>query len=104
MNGLMTRREFNQKILKSLVYTVMVFIGVEALSLFQKKTFRNSCAKDYYCLRRCPFKAITLDTEGYPKVNKKKCVAYNWETKRFKWRKCGLCLRGCPTRALEVIS
>lgn len=103
MSALMSRREFNQKLLKSLLYSLLVFSGAGVLTIFQKRTFKNSCAKDYYCLGRCPFKAITLDEKGYPKINKKKCVAFNRETGRFKWRKCGLCLRGCPTRALEVI-
>ncbi len=103
MSSLMSRREFNQKLVKSFLYAVVVFAGAKVFTLFQKRTFKNSCAKDYYCLRRCPFGAISLDKKGYPEIDKKKCVAYNQETKRFKWRKCGLCLRGCPTRALEVI-
>lgn len=100
----MTRREFNQKMAQVLLYTLLVFSGAEAFAILGRKTFEASCPKDYYCLNRCPFKAIYLDREGYPRIDQKRCVAYNRETKRFKWRKCGLCLRGCPTRALEIIN
>ncbi len=104
----MTRREFNEKISRAFLYALLVFLGAETLTFFErkleKKTFKNSCSKDYYCLYRCPFKAIYLDRRGYPRINKKRCVSYNRETERFKWRKCGLCLRGCPTRALELIN
>jgi ferredoxin len=102
--GRVTRREFNEKLLKVFLYAVLVFSGAGSFSFLQAKTFKNSCPRDYYCLSRCPFDAISLDEEGYPQIDEKKCVAYNAETKRYKWRKCGLCLKGCPTRALELLN
>lgn len=99
-----SRREFNNKILKSLAYILLVILGVDMAGRASGGTFKALCPRDYFCLKRCPFDAIKLDAAGFPVLSRKKCVAWVGETGKFKWRKCGLCLKGCPTRALLVLN
>ncbi len=98
----MTRREFNLKLAQSAFYVILVSLSAGLIAQLKTRSFKNACPRDYYCLARCPFDAISLDKEGYPQLDKVKCVAWVEELGQFKWRKCGLCLRGCPTRALEL--
>ncbi len=98
-----TRREFNKKLAKSFLYSILVFFGLASLPEINRGDFKAKCPRDYYCLKRCPFNAISLDQDGFPLISKKKCVAWVKEVNKYKWPKCGLCLKGCPTRALEAL-
>lgn len=100
----LSRREFNEKLIKSLIYASLVLAGIALFKESSPGTFKALCPKDYFCLRRCPFDALVLDAGGFPKLIRSKCVAWVAETTQFKWRKCGLCLKGCPTRALTVLN
>ncbi len=102
MEDKMNRREFNEKLLKSLLYGVLIVMGLTAFPKKAKGDFKANCPRDYYCIKKCPFEAIGIDAEGFPLINNEKCVAWVEETKSYKWRKCGICLKGCPTRALEL--
>lgn len=102
----MVRRDFAVKAIKALVYAVSAMalgILIEAKNT-RGESFAANCPRDYYCLSRCPFDAIGTDSGGYPLIERKKCVAWVAEVAQFRWRKCGLCLKGCPTKALELLN
>lgn len=52
--------------------------------------FRELCVKCGNCTR-CPYLAISLDSEGYPTIDKDKCVG------------CSLCTQLCFAGALEMV-
>lgn len=49
------------------------------------------CLHDHVCplMRLCPVGAITQDGEGYPVIDRAKCV------------ECGLCVKKCPKGAMK---
>lgn len=51
----------------------------------------SRCPQNHPCplVRHCPVGAITQDGYGLPVIDQEKCV------------NCGICLRGCPYRAMQ---
>lgn len=61
-----------------------------------KAKFKHSSLIKELCVKcgnctRCPYLAITLDEEGYPKIDEDKCMG------------CSLCVQLCWTNALEMV-
>jgi ferredoxin len=90
---------------------VFIFIALIGLSILLVKNdasrFNADCMRCYFCINECPVrpeKAITLDEHGFPVINKSKCLAWDEERQEFVWPRCGLCLRGCPTRVIALLN
>jgi ferredoxin len=43
------------------------------------------------CIERCPVEAIAADENDKSKVEREKCIG------------CGVCVIGCPTKAIELV-
>lgn len=52
---------------------------------------KNRCPQNHPCplVARCPVGAISQTGYGLPVIDREKCIS------------CGICLRGCPTRAMQ---
>jgi|GEM_PF-1604913 len=98
-----TRSKRNTRIAIFFTLTLIIGFGILLIDLNQTK-FRANCVRCYFCVERCPVGAISLDEHGYPVINKSKCLAFVRERNEFQWERCGLCLRGCPTRIIEILN
>lgn len=91
-----------------LMALVFIFIAITGLAVMlvghDTDQFNAECMRDYYCVNECPVNAISLDAHGYPVINKSKCLSWVEEEKEFQWQLCGLCLRGCPTRVINLLN
>jgi len=87
---------------------VFVFIALAGLAFLlvqnDASTFNAECIRCNFCVNECPVKAIYLDEHGYPIINKSKCLSWSPGREVFVWEKCGLCLKGCPTRVLALLN
>ncbi|MGE5280471.1 MAG: RnfABCDGE type electron transport complex subunit B [Deltaproteobacteria bacterium] len=62
-----------------------------SLLLGGQKECAYGCLTYGTCVRACPFGAIELTGEGYPRVNEDKCTA------------CGVCVTVCPKKLYDLI-
>jgi Na+-translocating ferredoxin:NAD+ oxidoreductase RNF subunit RnfB len=87
------------------LFALMVVLLLPSIYMLKEGSdpFEAGCAREYFCISACPFDAMTIDDRGFPEINTTRCVAWNNETERFVWERCGLCLQGCPTRVLELL-
>ena len=87
---------------------IFIFIALVGLAVLLIKNdasrFNVNCIRCYFCINRCPVGAISLDEHGFPKINKSKCIAWVPNKNKFEWRRCGLCIRGCPTRVIDMLN
>lgn len=98
-----TRIKKNQKI--ALFFILVLIMGIAIMVLNSEKSkFNAGCSRCYSCIERCPVGAISLDEHGYPIINKTTCLAWNERQERFQWDKCGLCLRACPTKVIDLVN
>lgn len=98
-----TRKKKNQRL--ALFFMLVLIIGAAIIVLSPEKSrFNASCVRCYFCVDRCPVGAISLDEHGYPIINKSKCLSWSEGRQEFLWDKCGLCLRGCPTKVIELLN
>ncbi len=80
-----------------------------------KLTICNQCGK---CIEVCPVQALTRDSKGIIRLNKKDCVGcfmcvgfcpdnammqHDDYIEPFKCIACGLCVKSCPTGALKIV-
>ena len=91
---------------KLAVFFMLILIMGAAIMIIspEKSRFNESCIKCYFCIEKCPAQAISLDSHGYPIINKTRCLAWDNESQEFNWDKCGLCLRGCPTKVIDLLN
>ncbi len=86
---------------------LFIFIALVGLAFLlidnDASQFNANCVREYFCVNECPFGAISLDEHGFPNINRSTCVAWMPGQERFNWAKCGLCLRGCPTRVIDLL-
>lgn len=61
------------------------------LVLGGQKECRYGCLTFATCVRACPFGAIVMTAEGFPRVIEEKCTA------------CGICVRVCPKQLFDLI-
>ena len=64
----------------------------ELLERYQSVTNTSLCSQNHTCVNTCPTGARTLDEEGYPIVDAKRCIA------------CGLCVAHCTQDACDFIA
>ncbi len=98
-----TRIKKDQRLAVFFMLVLIMGMGILMLGPEDSK-FNASCARCYFCVDRCPAEAINLDGHGYPIINKSKCLAWNEKKNEFMWDKCGLCLRGCPTKVIALVN
>lgn len=97
-----TRERKREKI--AIFFMIVLIMGLASLLINPRGSkFNAMCVRCYFCIERCPVKAISLDSHGFPIINKTKCLAWDEKTQKFRWERCGLCLRGCPTRVIELL-
>ena len=80
-----------------------------------KLTICTQCGE---CAKVCPIEALTIDSKGIVRINKKDCVGclmcvgfcpenammqHDDYTEPFKCIACGLCAKNCPTGALKIV-
>jgi len=89
----------------AIFFLILAVMGL-GLLLIEKNAskFNARCPRDYFCDNRCPVDAISLDDHGFPQINKSRCLAWTPEKSEFVWSKCGLCLKGCPTRVIDLLN
>jgi Na+-translocating ferredoxin:NAD+ oxidoreductase RNF subunit RnfB len=87
---------------------IFIFIALAGLSILlienDATVFNANCMRCYFCVNECPAKAISLNEHGFPVINKSKCLAWDNEGDEFVWSRCGLCLKGCPTRVIDILN
>ena len=98
-----TRSKRDRRMAIFFMITLIMGIGIMLVDSNSTK-FNANCARDYFCVERCPVGAISLDEHGYPVINKSICLAWVPQRDEFQWEKCGLCLRGCPTRVIDLLN
>lgn len=98
-----TRSRKDQRL--ALFFILVLIMGTAIMVLNQEDSrFNASCARCYFCIDKCPVSAISLDEHGYPVINRSKCLAWSEGRQEFMWDKCGLCLRGCPTKVIALLN
>lgn len=86
-------------------FLIFAIMGLSLLLIEQNASrFNANCPRDYFCDNRCPVDAISLDEHGFPLINKSACLAWVPGRNEFRWERCGLCLRGCPTRVIDLLN
>ncbi len=87
---------------------IFIFIALVGLTILLVKDdasrFNANCVRCYFCVNECPKNAISLDDHGFPVIDRSKCLAWNSNKGEFMWQKCGLCLKGCPTRVIALLN
>ncbi len=61
----------------------------ENLERYQSSTNVSLCHQNHACVNACPTGARTVDDQGYPKVDAKRCIA------------CGICIVACKQHACD---
>ena len=88
----------------AVLFIFIALVGLAILLIEQDASrFNANCVREYFCVNECPVGAIILDEHGFPSINKSTCLAWVPGKERFQWNKCGLCLRGCPTRVIDLL-
>lgn len=98
-----TRRHRSERM--AVIFIFIALVGMAILLVKDDASrFNANCVRCYFCVNECPFGAISLDVNGFPVINKSKCRAWVPNRNEFVWQKCGLCLKGCPTRVIALLN
>lgn len=92
-------------------------IAIEAKHPVSNALAMTTCTQCGECMDVCPVQAITRDSQGVVRINKKICVGcficvgfcpenammmHDDYIEPFKCIACGLCVKSCPTQALFI--
>lgn len=87
---------------------IFIFITLAGLAILlvenDASRFNARCIRCSFCVNECPVGAISLDEHSFPVIDRSKCRAWDADRNEFVWDKCGLCLKGCPTRVIELLN
>lgn len=98
-----TRRHRSE--MMAIIFILIALVGLTILLIKNDASrFNANCMRCYFCVNECPVGAISLDEHGFPFINKSKCLAWDSQRGEFVWPQCGLCLRGCPTRVIDLLN